>query len=112
MKLFLKYLTIAIFSSFTLLTVMYLFSFTPLDSNGGSTFSNGFITGAILLLWGSNKIRINRDFFYNKSDKIYGIKANINDEFVQQEKSSNKQIPAALALFVSSGINFSLSFFL
>ena len=79
MKKFIIFFTISIISSGLILTILYFLSFTPLDPKNGTLFSNGLITGLILIGIGTSQFRSNQYTVGNRDNIIYGVHEDNND---------------------------------
>ena len=115
MKRFIKFFTISITSSGLILTIAYLFSFTPLDSNNGSFFSNGFITGLILICTGLFRIRSSQNSgngIGSYEHTLYGgAQNNPNNTAIPSTKKIINVLNAdALGFLLAGVINLILSF--
>jgi len=114
MKKFIKFFAISIILSGIILTIAYLFSFTPLDTKNGSFFSNGFITGMILLLIGIFRIRTSGYdhqviSLQEAQVDVSKVNSNRNSEDISTKifKKGNGDV---YAYFIAGAINLILSF--
>ncbi|MGL1891644.1 MAG: hypothetical protein OCD02_08455 [Spirochaetaceae bacterium] len=110
MKKFIKVFFISLLSSGIILTITYLFSFTPLDQKNGSFFSNGFIIGLVIVFIGIFKLQ--SGVVNHREDILYGVHEDMNDTSVRKmEEFNNSQIPGAIGFILAGAINLALSVF-
>ncbi|MBN2656832.1 MAG: hypothetical protein JXR86_07210 [Spirochaetales bacterium] len=113
MKQFARFFAYGIIFSGVLLFLTWLLDFTPLDKIEGNIFSNAFITGLLMALWGVHRIQGSWVDRPESTDILYGVRLDeISGNRADYEKMSQSRIPSALALFLAASVNFALSWFL